>query len=798
MKTKHLFFAACLIAIAITTKAQIKVTTGGKASIGYAGTPPSKAQTHLVKNSVFSKTSSGTGAMIKGNDSNYNPDKPDYTWYSDTTTGIFHPVFNVIGFSINGYEKLRMNSSGKLHIFSSADATKPEYSWKGDSTTGFFLPATKTLGFTTDGSEKMRISSNGRVGIGTTSPQELLQIGDRFTFHNGGTKYIGYNSYYDGTTNKRLVADYASAICMGGGDIYFNLGVSAAVGDTIIFTNALHIKNNGKIGIGNNTPAYKLDVNGDINVPSSTSYGYRIGGNIILTQRSITSSLFVGNGSGNSNTASNITAIGYKALYSNTSGTPNNAFGAYALYSNTTGIFNLAIGDSALYTNTSSSNAAIGTSSLLKNTTGSNNTAVGIKSAYSNTTGVANSIFGFTSLFKNTAGSYNCAFGYQALFNSTNSYNSAFGAYALFTNTTGDYNISIGHQSLYNSSTGDFNTATGYTALHSNSTGSSNTGVGYGAGQINTTGSNNTFFGYQADANGANYTNATAIGNGAIVTATNKIRVGNTAITHIGGQPGWTTYSDGRFKTDIQENVKGLEFIRKLRPVTYRVNTAQLDDYLIQNMPDSIKQMHKVGMDFTASSAIIHSGFIAQEVEQAALQVEYANTIVSTPSNATDLYGITYGELVVPLVKAMQEQSIQVDSLTTITHKLDSINRLLQNQINEIVNNCCERKITPTTTDRNINSSIDLVYNAQNNWLTQNKPNPFNKETLIEYNVIQEGKGNILIFDMNGKLLKTIPVKIPGKGSIIITASDLAAGMYYYTLVVNDAEVDTKKMILTE
>jgi hypothetical protein len=51
---------------------------------------------------------------------------------------------------------------------------------------------------------------------------------------------------------------------------------------------------------------------------------------------------------------------------------------------------------------------------------------------------------------------------------------------------------------------------------------------------------------------------------------------------------------------------------------------------------------------------------------------------------------------------------------------------------------------------------------------------------------------------MNGKLLKTIPIKIPGKGSVIITSNGLPAGMYYYTLVVNDNEVDTKKMILTQ
>ena len=54
------------------------------------------------------------------------------------------------------------------------------------------------------------------------------------------------------------------------------------------------------------------------------------------------------------------TGIGAQALFSNTSGTGNNAVGAYALRDNTTG-----------------KNNAQGTYALFKNTTGSNNTGVG-------------------------------------------------------------------------------------------------------------------------------------------------------------------------------------------------------------------------------------------------------------------------------------------------------------------------------------------------------------------------------------------------------------------------------------
>ncbi|OFZ06265.1 MAG: hypothetical protein A2491_11975 [Bacteroidetes bacterium RIFOXYC12_FULL_35_7] len=43
----------------------------------------------------------------------------------------------------------------------------------------------------------MALNYDGKVGIGTTNPHERLQIGDRWTFHNGGTKIIGYNYKYE-------------------------------------------------------------------------------------------------------------------------------------------------------------------------------------------------------------------------------------------------------------------------------------------------------------------------------------------------------------------------------------------------------------------------------------------------------------------------------------------------------------------------------------------------------------------------------------------------------------------------
>jgi hypothetical protein len=51
---------------------------------------------------------------------------------------------------------------------------------------------------------------------------------------------------------------------------------------------------------------------------------------------------------------------------------------------------------------------------------------------------------------------------------------------------------------------------------------------------------------------GGNLTNATAIGAQAVVTASNKIRLGNTAVTVIEGQVAFTASSDKTKKENFQ------------------------------------------------------------------------------------------------------------------------------------------------------------------------------------------------------------------------------------------------------
>ena len=131
-------------------------------------------------------------------------------------------------------------------------------------------------------------------------------------------------------------------------------------------------------------------------------------------------------------------------------------------------------------------------------------------------------------------GNYLTAIGFEALKNDTWGYfNTAIGSSALFSNTYGIANTAIGSNSLYNNIGANFNTAVGTDALKANTDGISNTAIGKSTGNVNTTGNQNTAIGAEANFGASNLINATAIGYNAIVTASNSVRLGNTAVSNV-------------------------------------------------------------------------------------------------------------------------------------------------------------------------------------------------------------------------------------------------------------------------
>ena len=101
----------------------------------------------------------------------------------------------------------------------------------------------------TNSLDRMVIDNTGNVGIGTTTPNYILDV-------NGNTQY---NKLY---------------------------------GNTLFFSETVNnFYTNGNVGIGTTTPGYELDVSGDINYTGTiTNNGLKSGGMVLLETRVVSSS----------------------------------------------------------------------------------------------------------------------------------------------------------------------------------------------------------------------------------------------------------------------------------------------------------------------------------------------------------------------------------------------------------------------------------------------------------------------------------------------------------------------------
>lgn len=610
----------------------------------------------------------------------------------------------------------------------------------GTNTTNNFIGTTdnKALKIKTNNNVRMYISANGKIGIGTSSPAARFHIKGAAT----GTQLI-----VDAGTSQSNTEPLIRLRNAAGLDLL-----------------NIHSDDTSNIFIGVHA--------GRMNVASS-------GGRY---------NTFIGSRAGESNVDGYWnTAVGHNALSVNSTGAFNTACGSSALNYNTYGEFNTAMGYGALRMNIyGSNNTAIGEAALYFNTTGYYNTALGCASLVQNTTGERNSAFGYQSMEDNEDGVYNTAGGYQCLKNNeSGSINTAYGHLAMYTNTTGNWNTANGHQALYfnngtansafglnglyNTTSGGYNTACGYQALFLNTTGFYNVAVGGNTNYYNTSASLNTAVGFDAGCNNGTFpTNFSAFGYNAghIGSNSNTIELGNTSVTWIGGQVGWWTSSDRRIKDNVQSNVPGLSFITKLNPVTYNLNIHKQNE--LCGINDTIEWEGKYDIE-----KIIQTGFIAQEVEQAAKECDYNFNGVSAPTENRKLYTVSYSAFVMPLVKAVQEQQQIIEKQ--------------QQEINEL-----RSLITPV--GKNQASAI-----AQPALLEQNIPNPFNTSTEIKFRTPSGFRhAQLMIYSSQGSLVKSYDIGQKNTGNITIAANTLSPGIYSYTLIVDQTAADVKQMIVTK
>ena len=101
-----------------------------------------------------------------------------------------------------------------------------------------------------------------------------------------------------------------------------------------------------------------------------------------------------------------------------------------------------------------------------------------------------------------------------------------------------------------------------------------------------------------------------------------------------------------------------------------------------------------------------------------------------------------------------------------------------------------------TTGLNNVNTQAVELSSEKAIVINQNDPNPFAEETNITYTLPETAtNAKIIFYDNNGKIIKSVDIEGKGNGSLHVYGSNLSAGVYTYSLIVDGKTIDTKKMM---
>ncbi|MBR3568117.1 MAG: tail fiber domain-containing protein [Salinivirgaceae bacterium] len=245
--------------------------------------------------------------------------------------------------------------------------------------------------------------------------------------------------------------------------------------------------------------------------------------------------------------------------------------------------------------------------------------------------------------------------------------------------------------------------------------------------------------------------------------------------------------SDYKLKKNIHKIHSPLETVKKLNGVQYdytdTLNHSEFKNYKYSKLKDPLSNKQRIGL-------------IAQEVETV------LPGVVKMLDDSTK--AISYTDIIALLVEAVKEQQ---QLFTAQSEKIKELEKEIASNGSSFKNPRNGRKYmaAPSATDKDEDFDAENETNEStfeddittNAFLFQNTPNPFSTQTEIRY-FLPENVENacIYVFSLNGNLLLTKPITQLGNGSIIISNSELSAGMYIYTLAINGVEVDSKRMIL--
>jgi len=235
----------------------------------------------------------------------------------------------------------------------------------------------------------------------------------------------------------------------------------------------------------------------------------------------------------------------------------------------------------------------------------------------------------------------------------------------------------------------------------------------------------------------------------------------------------FSTSSDSRMKTDIHP---------------------------IENATDILKQINTYSYYFKSDPVETRQrdyGVLAQEIET--ILPELVSTIQIKDS--IEAKAVNYNGFIPFLINGFNEQQKEIEILQNVIssqeEELVELKELRQivSELQNVVFACCENfkhlffPASPEEPQQSVQEKAVLY---------QNNPNPFSSNTEISCYIPEIIDQAILyIYNIQGIELKTYPILQTGFNTITVQASELPAGMYLYTLVVDNKIIDSKRMILT-
>jgi hypothetical protein len=213
---------------------------------------------------------------------------PTYTFTGDTNTGIYSPGADQVAVATNGTGRLFVDANGNIAVGTSTTsnfgATSRSFDINAaggianlyvksgaiggglmaDAGNGYVQLWTSTshpIAFNIAFSEKMRLDTSGRLGIGTSAPNELLEVrgtenqGIRLTSTASSGEGANLQWYSEQSGDNKITAEIESDGSGTGGNLSFRTRSTAG-----ILTDRVLIDNAGRVGIGTTSPGAALEV----------------------------------------------------------------------------------------------------------------------------------------------------------------------------------------------------------------------------------------------------------------------------------------------------------------------------------------------------------------------------------------------------------------------------------------------------------------------------------------------------------------------------------------------------------